>query len=303
PEQHAARYLALAEELAAGLKTPQRAATLDRFEQHHGDFTSALDYLVERGDGERAVRMIRALRDCWWEGGRIQEGRVWAERVAALPHLQADPGGHATALDLAGALAFGQQDHEAARRHFEQSLAIRREIGSKAHVAQSLHHLAAVVRWGCGKPAEARTLLEECLAAAREAGNEFLISAGAGSLGTVALDLGDHAEARSFMVQAVAMNVEGQRVTSLPFALDNFAALAAAEGQPDRALRLAGAAARQHERLGTFQLAHTQAWVERYLALAREALTQEASAAAWADGQAMTLEQAITYALSEQPPA
>jgi len=36
---------------------------------------------------------------------------------------------------------------------------------------------------------------------------------------------------------------------------------------------------------------------------ARAALGEEAFAAAWAEGRAMTLEQAIAYALEEEPPA
>ena len=38
---------------------------------------------------------------------------------------------------------------------------------------------------------------------------------------------------------------------------------------------------------------------ERYVAAAREALGKETLEQAWAEGHAMTLEQAVTYALKE----
>jgi hypothetical protein len=41
--------------------------------------------------------------------------------------------------------------------------------------------------------------------------------------------------------------------------------------------------------------------VDRAVAAARRSLGEEAVAAAWAEGRAMTLEQAVAYALEEQP--
>ena len=42
---------------------------------------------------------------------------------------------------------------------------------------------------------------------------------------------------------------------------------------------------------------------EREVTVVRAALSQDAFAAAWAEGRAMTLEQAVAYALDEQPSA
>ena len=39
------------------------------------------------------------------------------------------------------------------------------------------------------------------------------------------------------------------------------------------------------------------------MAVARDLLDQAAFAAAWADGRAMTMEQAVAYALAEEAPA
>lgn len=294
-ERRAVRCLILAEALATGLASPRREVALRRFERVRTTLHQALGHVIERGDAGRAIRMVIALRDCWWESGRLDEGRQWAERVLASPQVHADPSTWATMLDLAGALAYGAGDHMAARGYFEQSLARRRELGSPAPIAQSLNHLAGVLRWGLGDAVAARPLLQESLARAREAGNRFLTGAALLGLGTVATDLGDHAAAQARLAEAVAALREEQRV--LPIALDDFAALAAARGQPRRALRLSGAAAAQHERLDTYRAANIRAWIDRHLAAARAALPAMDADAAWAEGQAMTLEQAIAYAL------
>ena len=87
----------------------------------------------------------------------------------------------------------------------------------------------------------------------------------------------------------------GERL-GLPSALDAFAHLAVDAGRPDRAVRLAGAAARLRASSGTSEWPAVQQSRERWLAVAREALSPETFAAAWAAGQAMTPEEAIGYA-------
>ena len=300
PEQRAIQYLVLAEVMAEALITPTRQSILETFEQEREHLEQALSTFLDRGDTDRAVRMVQALRDCWWESGRIGEGRYWTERVLVLAQVQSDRDARATILDLAGALAYGAGDYETARRHFEEALAIRREVGSPAHTAQSLNHLAGVVRWGMGDTATARRLMQESLAHAREGDARFLIGAALLGLGTIATDLGDYQEARSSLSEAVALLRADEHV--LPVALDDFAALAAAQHQPRRALCLAGAAANQHERLGTFQAANIRAWLDRHLALAREMMTEDAANAQWTKGRAMTLEEAIVCALDDSNP-
>jgi len=76
-------------------------------------------------------------------------------------------------------------------------------------------------------------------------------------------------------------------------------ALAAAQGQPERALHLAGAAAALRETIGAPLPPTEQEEFERHLEMARQTLDEEAAAKALANGRAMTLEQAIEYALQE----
>ena len=81
--------------------------------------------------------------------------------------------------------------------------------------------------------------------------------------------------------------------------VDAFGQLAAAEHQPARAARLMGAAEALHEALHIPVRYCSRADHDRAVAAARAALGEEAFAAAWAEGRAMTLEQAIAFALQE----
>ena len=67
--------------------------------------------------------------------------------------------------------------------------------------------------------------------------------------------------------------------------------------QPDRGLCLAGAAATLRESIAVPISPYEETRLNHKLDPARQTLSQEEQEAAWAEGQRMTLEQAIAYAL------
>jgi non-specific serine/threonine protein kinase len=74
-------------------------------------------------------------------------------------------------------------------------------------------------------------------------------------------------------------------------------------GRPDRAARLHGAAEAVRRAIGQAQHPDDQAQFERHLAEVRAA-AGDAFEQLWAEGMAMGIDEAITYALStDQPPA
>jgi hypothetical protein len=79
--------------------------------------------------------------------------------------------------------------------------------------------------------------------------------------------------------------------------------LALALGTMGRAARLRGAAETRREASSVPLSPTEQATDEIDIATIRAALGEAAFEAAWAEGRAMTLEQAVAYALDEQPPA
>ncbi len=76
--------------------------------------------------------------------------------------------------------------------------------------------------------------------------------------------------------------------------------MAAAQGRPERAARLCGAAAALREELGTrFSLTARRAEHDRTVAAARAALGEDAFESAWAKGHALPLEEAIRDTLGD----
>lgn len=86
----------------------------------------------------------------------------------------------------------------------------------------------------------------------------------------------------------------------LAYALEGLAEVAAAEGLPERALRLGGAAAALRDSTGAASAEAFRARQERRLADARARLSADGAAAARAAGRAMALEDAIAEGLGEE---
>jgi hypothetical protein len=81
------------------------------------------------------------------------------------------------------------------------------------------------------------------------------------------------------------------------------AAVACAQGQPERGAHLLGAVAALRAGLGLPVPPSERAAQEHAVAAAHAALGEDAFAAAWAKGQSMSLEHAIAYALGEEASA
>jgi hypothetical protein len=107
--------------------------------------------------------------------------------------------------------------------------------------------------------------------------------------------------ARDRLEESLSLSRQHGHQRGIAAALEGLASLAAAEGQPRRSLRLDGAAATWRAAAGqASDAAGEQAAADRQARLFQD-LGTETAATAWAEGQAMSLEQGIAYALSEAP--
>jgi len=95
---------------------------------------------------------------------------------------------------------------------------------------------------------------------------------------------------------------QGARPRCIGCFLGSFAALAAAQQQPVRALRLGAATDAAFQMVGIPLPLATGVLAERGHTQAMLAVDAATHAAARAEGNAMTLEQAVAYALEEGPP-
>ncbi len=86
---------------------------------------------------------------------------------------------------------------------------------------------------------------------------------------------------------------------AVPETLLGLACVAEARGEAERAARLFGACEALPEAMGITPEPWESALQEPYLAAARSRLDEAAWQKAWTDGRAMTLEDAVAYALEE----
>jgi tetratricopeptide (TPR) repeat protein len=163
---HANYYLRLAEEVEPKLYGSEQQVWFDRLEQEHENLRAALQWLLERKEAERALRLCGAL--CWfWEVHRhVSEGEQFLERALAGSEAVA-PSVRAAALTGAGWLAYFQNDHQRADALLRESLALFQALGDKRGVAMSRRRLG-MLAWNEGKYAIASALGEQALTIFKE---------------------------------------------------------------------------------------------------------------------------------------
>jgi tetratricopeptide (TPR) repeat protein len=189
-------------------------------------------------------------------------------------------------------------EYEAARTLFEESLAIFRELGYKEGIAHSLANLGIVAHHQ-GHSEAAGALLVESLAMQRALDNKHGIGWSLHSLGKAAHDQRDYGTSRALFEESLAILLELVEKDGIVMNLEGLAAVAVAQAQPERAARLFGAAEGLREAIGALLHPAECAQHDSCVAAARAALGEEAFAAAWAEGRAMSPEDAIGFALEK----
>jgi hypothetical protein len=115
----------------------------------------------------------------------------------------------------------------------------------------------------------------------------------------VAFVQGDYERALTLQQEALAL---GRKVTNKPWlarGIEHFALIAAATNAPERAARLFGAAAALREQFNATLPPNDREFNARYIAEATALLGREGFSAAWAEGQMLSADDAIAYALGE----
>jgi hypothetical protein len=184
-----------------------------------------------------------------------------------------------------------------AKEHLGKAISISHEIGDRPSEAFSLLYLG-LNEWYAGNPVHSVKLLQRSLDLLVELGDRTLSLRPMFCLGAIAFERGDVAEARERWKKAIALSSELRDTWTLAFELDCFAALAAHESQPERAMTLTGAAEMIRSRYAVAWPPPWRAKIEHWVAPARAELGT-VSDRAIAQGRSMTLDAAIAYAMEE----
>ncbi len=269
-----------------------------------GDFAGAqalyeesLAIRRELGDRHGIAASLGNLGLAVYEQGDYGAARARHEESLAILRDLRDWRGIANTLNNLGIVADERGDYGAARARHEESLAILRGLGDRHGIANTLN-LLGVVADEQGDFGGARVLLDESLAIRRELGDRHGIALSLINLGNVAFGQGDLAAARALQEEGLAIRRGLGDRGGIAYSLESMAALAVPVGAPLHAARLWGAAERLREAIGSPIPPNERARYEGQVALARAAGADDtAFDAAWAEGRAMTLDQAIADAL------
>jgi predicted ATPase len=334
-ERHAARFLTRVEEAAPQVLGRHQRTWVQRLHCEAGNVRAALGFALERSDLETAGRIFQALLWFWISQGSFLEAREWRERVLAQSAPLGRARTRAKVLDAAGFLTIFLGDYAGALPLFEEARSIFLECGSRLDRAsatmglgvtsgavghpEGVHlmeealglareggdkNLAAVCLIALGENARfmqdyprAGGFYEESLALLREAGNLFWTAYCLQNLAHVMLREGNWRRAAALLREALEIGREHQYVMVTNLYLAAMAGVALGRNEPRRAARLLGTVDTQLRRVGARFQPPDQNEHDHYLKLARTHLDATTFETAWAEGAAMTVDEAIAESL------
>jgi len=286
-------------------------ANLAQFLGYTGNYASA------RIQYEQVLPIAREVGDTWRYAGALgrlgwlareqgDSATAWARLTESIALFRELGIAHEIAWMLTTLAEVAVLDEDPARA--EALLAESRASGQREHadpnwLGWTLNHLghAAQLRRAYDRAAQLHHESLELFQAFSD--QHFGLPWAYHSLGETTLGMGRLAEAARWLAQGLALSQTLSDQASIAWCLAGLGSTAALGNQPERAARLWGAAERLRQAIGCRPAPAARATYERAVAAARAQLDEATFAAAWAEGQAMTLEQAIAYALNATSPA
>ena len=292
------------------------------------------------GDKFTIAEGLQDLGGQLMDEGKFTEARAATEENLALRRELGDLDGAGTALQILGTLALIQGDYDQAQRLDEESLAFFQAVNNVRFISYSLLNLAQLAyvqgdyqeatrrssqAIALGRELNSRTMLadaisflgeialstgdyalaekrgQEVLLVGQETENIGLIASAYYLLGKVALSQGNLPEAEvTISKMGEIIRRAGFGRVGINYFLVMVAMLSSRKGQLERAVKLFGAA----EHICPWA-DHTKSTSDRQVNRAervalRARLGEAAFSAAWAEGQAMEMDQALDYALKDR---
>ncbi len=260
---------------------------------------------------KKSIELFQSLDDEWgvaWSTrylGQIAEIEEDIDRSVALQKeaLQrfedlGDVWNVAHSLYLLGTTLGRNGDYQDAKKVYLESYAKCELVEDKVMAAHALHGLG-MVALELEQYQEADEHLQGALEILQRIGDENCASRALGRLARVAQHDGDYDQAAEFLRGSLLGFTKLYRENEMAICLARFAALAEIAGDNKRAARLLGAALALRPGSKTEVPPHLRDEFERQVAAMREVMGDEIFERAYAEGAAMSLEEATAYALEE----
>jgi predicted ATPase len=271
-----------------------------------GDYGHANSQLRESLEIARALNdkqgvavSLNALALIAREGGDMPGARSLSEQSLAQWRELGDQNTVARALSNLANIAKLEGDHKQALDLYAECVAVFRDLGDETGLAWTLNYQGDVAR-DQGELYVARALNEQSLAIFRKLGNGWGVASALADLGNLAMEERDYPAMRALYRESVAIFQELDHKRGIARLLESFALAAAAQQHPERALRLAGAAAGLRQTIGIPLAPSEQVKMKASLDAAREIVSNAAGNRAWLEGYGLTVEDAIAEALKPE---
>ncbi len=333
--RHLDFFLKLAEEAVPNLYGAEGAMRLNRLDTEYDNLRAALEWAIAKFDAEVQLKLALNFAEFARTRGYFREASEWLEkalagsdsapaktRAEALRVLGAiltwlgnfergvalkeeslaiyrdlgDKSGIAFILNWLGIDAWFQGDDGRARSLGEEALALQREIGDKSGITETLENLGAIAQRD-GDYLKMAEYTEEAYALCQELGNKRGVGRTLGDLAVIAQYRGEHRRAVDLLAEAFTLLLELKDKWSFVQLMEAWARSVFGLADPEQVARLLGMAEALRQTTGVSFSSVEGAKSDPIAASVRAQLGEEKFAKAWAEGRAMTMEQAIEYAL------
>ena len=338
--RHALYFVALAERAEAELHGAGQEYWYARLADELDNIRTAFNWTVDGVDTELGARVVAALRDfLYFTGLLLSESSAWIDRVLEAEE-RISPAVRARTLNTYSRVTYARGNFADGARLAHQALSLARDINDletcawaylfisihstasydqikklltlaeeglgvfreldhKAGIAFGLNSLGELARLD-GDYARARRAYEECQAVSKETGNRRHEAISIANLSYVAYHEGNYDQAIDCCRKALALSNSLQMEHLSAWFLAAMAGAIGAKGKPKLAARLLAASEAQLEAMGASTQPADKFEIDHFKEAIREQLDETELDKAWAEGRAMSFEEAVAYALGNE---
>lgn len=336
--RHAAVFLELAERAGPELTRAGSLRWLDVLDHEEHNLRAAIDWSIATGQVACGLRIVGATWRWWQIRARLREGRALLAQLLVHPRAGDDMRARIAGLAADGGLAYWLEDFGGSRRvyaerleaaeatgdprliaeahydigfidlvdsdsvalrqHEEKALEIYASLGDQEGAVKARQALVLVYHLD-GDLARARDLERENLEEFRRQGAPYRISDSSTLLGALSLQLGDADAARSLLRDSLRIDIAYGSAAGVIGSMGTMALVDLRHGDAERGARLAGRVRLLGHLTETTNAATQVLHLPDPADVALERFGPDLGATLLAEGEALSLEEAVSLALGE----